>query len=145
MRFVYRFIPVLALLFTLGANSFAQSASRTVIQVPFDFIAGEQRLPAGTYTVEPVRRDTYTAWEIRSTTGGAGTAVLTSPLRGGATHDAVRLVFRKYGETYLLAQLWPSGDGAGRELLHPGGRAGAVIEALAGKDRHVEAVIVAAR
>jgi hypothetical protein len=118
MRYIHKFIPVLALLFTLAATSYAQSARRTVIIIPFDFVAGEQTLPAGAYRVEPVRRDSYTAWEIRSTTGRAGAVVMTSSLGGAASAEEAgsRLVFQKYAETYVLAEVWPSGDSAGRSV-----------------------------
>ena len=117
MRYIHRFIPVPALLFTLAATSYAQSARRTVILIPFDFVAGEKVLPAGTYRVEPVRRDSHTAWGIRSTRAGAGAVVMTSAIGSGAAEEAEpRLVFRKYAETYVLAEIWPSRDSAGREV-----------------------------
>lgn len=141
MRFIHRVIPVLALLFTLAATSYAQSARRTVILIPFDFVAGEEILPAGTYGVEPVRRDSYTAWEIRSTTGRAGAVVMTSAIGSGAAAEAEpRLVFRKYAEAYVLAQLWPSSEGAGREVVQS--RRG---RAYAASNARPEAVSVAAR
>jgi hypothetical protein len=145
MRFIHRFIPVLALLFTLAATSYAQSARRTVILIPFDFVAGEKVLPAGTYRIEPVKRDSYTAWEIQSTTGRAGAVVMTSALGGGATAGAdPGLVFRKYGETYVLAQVWPSGDAAGREVVQSRRGRTIMAEAAAGGQKP-EAVNVAAR
>jgi hypothetical protein len=144
MRFIHRFIPVLALLFTLAATSYAQSARRTVILIPFDFVAGEKVLPAGTYRVEPVRRDSYTAWEIRSTTGRAGAVVMTSALVGDAEAAESRVVFRKHAEAYVLAQVWPSSEGAGREVIQSRlGRNAA--SAAAGKGREPEAVTIAAR
>jgi hypothetical protein len=119
MRFIHRFIPVLALLFALATTSSAQSARRTVILIPFDFVAGEKVLPAGTYRVEAVRRDSYTVWEVRSTAGRAGAVVMTSAVGSGAEEEEAgpRLVFRKYAETYVLAQLWPSSDSTGREVV----------------------------
>ena len=144
MRYFHRFIPVLALLFTLAATSYAQSARRTVVLIPFDFVAGEKTLPAGTYRVEPVRRDSYTAWEIQSTSGRAGSVVMTSSLQGGAGGDGARLVFRKYGETYVLAQLWTGLDGAGREVAQSR-RTRSTVETLAGAGRRPETVNVAAR
>lgn len=118
MRFIHRFIPVLALLFALATTSFAQSARRTVILIPFDFVAGEKVLPAGTYRVEAVRRDSYTVWEVRSTAGHAGAVVMTSAVGSGAASEAEpRLVFQKYAETYVLAQVWPSSDSTGREVV----------------------------
>ncbi|HEX8352060.1 MAG TPA: hypothetical protein VF611_04000, partial [Pyrinomonadaceae bacterium] len=144
MRFIHRFIPVLALLFTLAATSNAQSARRTVILIPFDFVAGGEALPAGTYSVEPVKRDSYTAWEIRSTTGRAGSVVMTSALGGRAAAGAdARLVFRKYAQAYVLAQVWPSGEGAGREVVQSR-RGRAAAEAAGGKHVKPEAVTVAA-
>ncbi|HEX8687567.1 MAG TPA: hypothetical protein VF736_22125 [Pyrinomonadaceae bacterium] len=144
MRFIHRFIPVLALLLTLAATSYAQSARRTVVLIPFDFVAGEKTLPAGAYRVEPVRRDSYTAWEIQSTAGRAGSVVMTSSLQGGAGGDGARLVFRKYGETYVLAQLWAGSDGAGREVAQSR-RTRSTVESLAGAGRRPETVTVAAR
>jgi hypothetical protein len=135
---------VLALLFTLAATSYAQSARRTVILIPFDFVAGEKTLPAGTYRIEPVRRDSYTAWEIQSTSASAGAVFMTSALGGNAAGDKSRLVFQKYGETHVLAQLWPSSDTAGREVVQSR-RTRVTIESLAGKDQKPEAVTVAAR
>jgi len=144
MRFIHRFIPVLALLFTLAATSYAQSARRTVILIPFDFVAGEKVLPAGTYRIEPVRRDSYTAWEIQSTSAGARAVVMTSALGADAAGAESRLVFRKYGETHVLAQVWPSADTAGREVVLPR-RTRVTIESLAGKGQKPESVTVAAR
>ncbi|HEX6183957.1 MAG TPA: hypothetical protein VFZ44_08780 [Pyrinomonadaceae bacterium] len=144
MRFIHRFITVLALLFTLAATSYAQSARRTVILIPFDFVAGEKVLPAGTYRVEPVRRDSYTAWEIQSTSAGAGAVVMTSALGGNAAGAESRLVFQKYGETHVLAQVWASGDMAGREVVQSR-RTRTMSETAAGKGQKPEAVTVAAR
>ena len=144
MRFIYKFIAVSALLFTLGGTSFAQSTRRTVILIPFDFVAGEKTLPAGTYRVEPFKRDSYTTWVIQSTGAGAGAIFMTSALRGGASDGEPRLVFRKYGEAYVLAQVWPSGDGAGRELIQSR-RTRAISESLAGAGKRPETFTVAVR
>ena len=91
MRYVHRFIPVLALLFALSGASYAQSARRTVILIPFDFVAGGKTLPAGAYRIEPVKRDSYTAWEIQSTAGRAGAVVMTSAIQGVASQGGPRL------------------------------------------------------
>ena len=142
MRYVHRFIPVLALLFALSGASYAQSARRTVILIPFDFVAGGKTLPAGAYRIEPVKRDSYTAWEIQSTAGRAGAVVMTSAIRGVASEEGARLVFQKRGEAYVLAQVWPSGEGAGREVARARGPR---PEALADKGVRPETVTVAAR
>jgi hypothetical protein len=119
MKSVYKFIAVLALLSALGATSFAQSARRTVIRIPFDFVVGEKTLPAGRYRIEPVGRDSYTTWEIRSTSRSDGAIVLTTAIGGGAAQSEPKLVFLKEGGTYVLAEVWPAGERAGRELARP--------------------------
>lgn len=138
MRFIHKFIPVLALLFALSGASYAQSARRTVILIPFDFVAGGKTLPAGSYKIEPVKRDSHTAWEIQSTAGRAGAVVMTSAIQGVDSDEGPRLVFRKHGETHVLAQFWPSGEGAGREVARS--RRG-----LSGRGERTETVTVAAR
>lgn len=135
MKSVNKFIAVLALLFALGATSFAQSARRTVIHIPFDFVVGQKTLPAGKYRVEPVGRDSYTAWEIRGATTRAGAIVMTTAIRGGAARVEPGLVFQKYGETYVLAEVWPAGDAAGRELAQSHHGPAADARAAAGKAR----------
>ena len=56
MKSVYKFIAVPALLSSLGVTSFAQSACRTAVRVPFDFVLGQKTLPAGQHRVGPVGR-----------------------------------------------------------------------------------------
>jgi hypothetical protein len=70
---------------------------------------------------------------------------MTSALGGGAAAGAEpRIVFRKYAEAYVLAQVWPSSEGAGREVIQSRlGRNAA--SAAAEKGRKPEAVTVAAR
>ena len=119
MKSVYKFIAVLALLSALGATSYAQSARRTVIQIPFDFAVGGKTLPAGRYRVEPVGRDSYTTWEIRGTNGRADAIAITTAVGGGAAQYAPRLVFLKEGGTYVLAEVWPAGEKSGRAFAQP--------------------------
>lgn len=143
MKFIHRFIPVLALLFALGATSFAQSARRTVVQIPFDFVVGQKTLPAGKYRIEPVRREAYTTLEIRGITSRASAFVNTTSIRGGDSQRQPRLVFQKYGETYVLAEVWPASDGDGRELAQSRRGRATDAEVAAGKARRPETVTLA--
>jgi hypothetical protein len=144
MKSIYKFIAALALLFTLGATSFAQSARRTVIQIPFDFLVGQKMLPAGSYRVEPVKIDSNTAWEVQSTQGHAGAFVITSAIQGGKIRGESRLVFQKYGDLYVLAQVWTASDSTGRALVPPR-HIRTEQDRLAGQDRQPETVTITAR
>jgi hypothetical protein len=116
MKSVYKFIAVLALLSALGATSFAQSARRTVVQIPFDFVVGGKTLPAGRYRVAPLGYDSYSTWAIRGTNRNAGAIAMTTSIGGGSAQNQSRLVFRKEGGTYFLAEVWTTADKAGRAI-----------------------------
>lgn len=143
MRYVHRFIPVLALLFALGATSYAQSARRTVIQIPFDFVVGQKTLPAGVYRIEPTKRDSYTVLEIRGVTSRASAFAITTTIRGGDSKRQPSLVFEKYGETYVLAEVWAAGDVEGREVAQSRRGRSADAEAAAGRARKRASVTLA--
>lgn len=43
----------------MGAAAQAQSGSKIIVNLPFEFVAGGQTLPAGTYTLTPVSDDAF--------------------------------------------------------------------------------------
>jgi hypothetical protein len=119
MKLNYKAIAVWTLLLMTAVPSLAQSANRTVIDIPFDFVVGQKTLPAGQYRIEPVKRDSKTTWEIQRTNNGPSAVVITVPVQARTTQESARLVFQKYDEQYVLAQIWTAGDNDGRELVQP--------------------------
>lgn len=85
------------------------------MQVPFQFLAGDNLLPAGEYEVELA--PTLNRMTIRPMDGSAG---LFLPI--GATQltrltpDKGKLVFYKYGSHYVLRRVWNSDSVQGFEL-----------------------------
>ena len=80
--------------------------------IPFEFVVGDQNLPAGTYSLGAIT-SSGEVLRIRGV-GSEGSAVrLTSQAKGTAGHS--KLVFHRYGERYFLAQVWTTNDD-GREL-----------------------------
>lgn len=80
--------------------------------VPFEFNVGQKVLPAGEYTVSGEGQTV----RIQSRNGKDN--VLALPFRTlGATNarSDVKLTFKRYGEHYVLSQVWLP-DGLGREL-----------------------------
>lgn len=114
----------LALTFALGVAASAQGARAIRIQVPFDFAAGERRMPAGRYTVGRVRADAGGALLIRSEEGGGAAVVLTNA--GEAPTSRASMTFRQYGESYFLAEVSMPGADSVREV--PKGRGERSIE-----------------
>src|SRR5205085_4549463 len=83
-------------------------------QVPFDFIVGEKTMRCGDYSVGSVDK-AGEMLAIRNQTGGGILQLSHAAMRPNRDNHA-KLVFRRYGNTYFLAQVWMSGDSEGREL-----------------------------
>ena len=108
----------LAATLALAVAANAQVLSAVVIHVPFDFVAGEKRMPAGRYTVGRVRSDGESALFIRSEDGRSTAAVLTNT--GEANPRAAALVFRRHGDRYFLAEISVPGTASARKLPKSG-------------------------
>jgi hypothetical protein len=80
--------------------------------IPFTFVAGGATLPAGAYTV-----DTGTSGMIilKSAEQKTGAVLYTIPVQSIDIQSASKLIFHRYGSTYLLSQVWTQGDYNGRE------------------------------
>jgi len=96
----------------------AQIRHAVVIQVPFDFIAGETQLPAGSYTVRRARSDAESTLIIQSEDGRAAAIVLTNT--GKENPRRASLGFRQHGDRYFLAEVSMPGASSVRELPKTG-------------------------
>lgn len=106
----------LLMLFGAFAVAHAQTGRRAVVQVPFDFYAGQRQLPAGRYTVRPVSQDGAKMLLIQSEDGRHAATVMTNADAGQAPAGGPGLTFRQYGDDYFLATVFITGGAAGREL-----------------------------
>jgi len=106
-------IAGLLLMLTSGSVR-AQTGSKALINIPFDFTAGTARLKAGTYNV---KRVSDRALAI-SSVDGKKTTLVNAPLTLGSrdSNAGQRLVFNKYGDRYFLSQVWLEVD-SGRQLF----------------------------
>ena len=101
----------LAVLFTaicvvgLGLSARAQEQDTVVTNVPFDFMAGGQVLPAGSYTVMRVHPTSGSReLEIRSYETGVSVFVIPA-LFDDAQSDKAQLNFEHLGDTYFLSAI----------------------------------------
>ena len=106
---------LLAVVMTLAAASVnAQSGARIEASVPFDFAAGNARLKAGDYSVTRIAQNEFL---LRS--ADLKTAVLVQASMVVAQRregSPARLVFKRYGSEYFLAQVWVNGSADGAAL-----------------------------
>ncbi len=92
----------------------AQISPTLKADIPFEFVAGTTTMAAGEYTVEAGTNPAVVA--IRSADLSAQAFALTHRLQANGTPEQAKLVFRKHGDRYFLAQIWTAGTNLGREL-----------------------------
>jgi len=106
-------IAVLLLSMLVAGTAVAQS--KTVrANIPFDFVAGQKSLPAGSYTV----RSLGASGDVLGikTDNSNGVMAMSHPVISSKRADKTTLLFRSYAGEYFLAQVWIEGEQAGREL-----------------------------
>jgi len=101
---------------SVSAN--AQSLNyRLTANIPFDFSVGGEKLPAGKYWINRAQQSNGdTVVQIRSTDLHSNLVRFTIPVLAAAPAKNSSLVFRRYGDEYFLAEIWPMGSETGREL-----------------------------
>ena len=92
----------------------AQSGSRVVANIPFDFSIGNTTLKAGSYTVEQLHPGFLV---FSSNDGKAHQFVLTIPGDSGDQSQEPHLVFTRYGNEAFLKKVFFAGDQDSDELL----------------------------
>jgi hypothetical protein len=113
-------LPVLILLFAVAAPLQAGSIlnHEMTVTVPFEFAAGDKVLPAGDYTVQlnPERATVVLRGE-----GQKALMLLTVRKESRSAPQRGKLVFRRYGASFFLAELWSQENATGQTLA-PGSR-----------------------
>jgi len=103
------------------ANAQVSSVPQIEANVPFDFVVGDTRLPAGKYQITAVDENSNKVLEIRST--NSRTAVMfdteDDQTRGNQIESKTELVFDQVGGQYFLSQIWVAGSSTGNSLLRP--------------------------
>ena len=90
--------------------------TRTSAQIPFDFIVGEQTLPAGTYELRRLGNDPYLLC-IQNVDDSRNVIIFKTSLLDD--RDSIRqsaLVFHRYDDVYFLAEIRSRYEGISREL-----------------------------
>ena len=120
----------------LATASYAQE-THVRGSVPFNFIVGNQVLPAGDYTVQSAN-SAGTALAIRNDDEGKAIMALSMSCRQLKPSDKTKLVFHRVGNRYFLSEIWVEGENAGRRLPP------SAAETETALNQKVETVIVAA-
>lgn len=116
-----KLLLVLCLL-TIGggvvANAQVMSVPQIEVNVPFDFVVGDTRLPAGKYQIRAIDDNSNDVLEIRSANSRTSVIFDTEAAenRGELVKNKTQLVFDKVGDEHFLFQIWVEGSASGNEL-----------------------------
>jgi hypothetical protein len=117
MQYVLK--PMLFAVITIVAGALtivpahAQSGSRAVANIPFDFSVGNTTLKAGSYTIEQLQSGILA---LRSSDDKEHQFAMTFPGDPGKQSQESRLVFIRYGSEVFLKQVFLSGNEDCHEL-----------------------------
>ena len=101
---------------TVATASAQLPGTRTSAQIPFDFIVGEQTLPAGLYELRRIGNNPYLLC-IQNVDYSRNVMIFnTSLLDQGDSIRQNALVFHRYGDAYFLAEIRSQYEGIAREL-----------------------------
>jgi hypothetical protein len=95
----------------------AQLVGDLVVNVPFQFYAGDAKLPAGDYRIHVLDDSNPTEMEITSADGSTSTLFQVRDTDVNATPGKDELVFNKYGNRYFLAKLFQEGSDRGSQVI----------------------------
>ena len=98
----------------LSGPAAAQVQSVTV-NIPFDFSADDQNVPAGKYRISLQAPGYLSFIDTQSTKKQY--LMLVQPTWNQNSKDGGRLLFRRYGGSNYLCQVWMPGQGEGRQFV----------------------------
>lgn len=94
----------------------ATAQEQLVVNIPFDFVAGNKTLPAGEYYVRAAGSERSLVLVDREDPF-ASAFVHTIDIITNQTQSQSKMVFSRYGERYFLAQIWSQGNTRGSQLI----------------------------
>lgn len=127
---------------TVVVSAHAKTHSTLVLNVPFKFTVGDRLLSPGTYSFEQLLDSApgLNIIAIRSTDGGTYQAAVTTTTQASSIPRSSRLVFRRYGDSFFLSQVWTKGKLVGLLLYRSRGETRLVEQQAANEEVSVPAV-----
>ncbi len=107
-------VAMLSLLTALAVAGYASTTGTIEVNIPFDFMVGEKKLLAGSYTVD--RTPQQGVLLIRSFERRVSVFAVTYGGQNSREPSRAKLVFHRYGDQYFLAQVWGEGSTVAMQL-----------------------------
>jgi hypothetical protein len=116
MRSMLRSIGIALGVLTLAGvqNASAQITDPVEFTTSFPFTVGNSTVPAGNYTIRPDDDDP----QIMEMTGKSGSVLFQVELaHAPTTPSKTEVVFSRYGNTYVLKNIWVDGSDSGAKTM----------------------------
>jgi hypothetical protein len=111
----------LALALTIGASKAnAQITGDLEVKIPFQFHAGNTKLPAGEYRIHVLDDSDLAVMEISSADGSISALFQVRESEANSAPAKNELIFNKYGNRYFLAELYEEGNASGSQVAESG-------------------------
>jgi hypothetical protein len=110
------FIALAFALTIFPSNAHAQIIGDLEVNIPFQFHAGNTKLPAGEYRIHVLDDSDLTVMEITSADGSTSALFQVQNTDANSTPTKSELIFNKYGNRYFLAKLFDEGNPSGSEV-----------------------------
>jgi len=109
-------LSVFALTIFAGKAS-AQIVGDLDVDIPFQFHAGNTKLPAGKYRIHVLENSDLTVMEITSVDGSTSALFQVEDSDANVAPAKSELIFNKYGNRYFLAKLYDESNASGSKVV----------------------------
>ena len=116
-QFPSLFVTLVLALTIFAGTAKAQIVGDLEVNIPFQFHAGNTKLPAGKYRIHVLDTADLTVMEISSVDGSSAALFQVDSAEANSTPAKSELIFNKYGDRYFLAKLFDEGNPNGSEVL----------------------------
>jgi len=119
-RVRYLLSLLIAMVFALTiypTKAHAQIIGDLEVNIPFQFHAGNTKLPAGKYRIHMLDDSDLTVMEISSADGSTTALFEVQDAEANAAPAKSELIFNKYGNRYFLAKLFDEGNPSGSQVV----------------------------
>src|ERR1700739_3427070 len=109
----------IALIFALAIHppkARAQIIGELEVTVPFQFYAGNAKLPAGKYVLRMLDNSDLRIMEISAADGSTSTLFEAEDAEANSAPPKSELIFNKYGNRYFLARVFDEGNPDGSRV-----------------------------
>jgi hypothetical protein len=95
----------------------AQLVGTMEADIPFQFHAGDTKLPAGKYVIRMLDDSDLTIMEISRPDGSVAALFQVHSAEANSTPRKSELIFNKYGNRYFLNKLFDEGEPSGSQVV----------------------------